>query len=129
MKAAVVSLTLAIVAFASVALASTLGVGSVDVGAGNAAVPRCDADGFTYSFTTSRGAVTQVSVGDIADPGCEGSELSLTLTNAGGTSVATAGPQTVPADGDGLANSMTLAVSPQPTASQVLGINVLVEGP
>jgi len=114
---------------ASVAVAATLSVGSATLGVGNGAVPHCDVNGFTHSFTTSRGNVIGVTVGDIADPACEDGDLQRTLTNAAGDSVASAGPQTVPTDGDGIANSMTLPTSPQPAAGQVLGIHLNLKGP
>lgn len=114
---------------ATAAFAASLTVGSTSVGAGNAVVPRCDANGFTYAFATSRGNVTSVTVGDIADPTCEGGVMHVTLTDAGGSSLASAGPQVVPSDGDGLPNSMSLSTSAQPSAGQVAGIHVAVDGP
>jgi len=73
--------------------------------------------------------VTTVTVGAIADPGCEGGSLSVTLTDSAGASIATAGPQTVPADGDTTDNSMALTTSPQPGAAQVAGYHVSITGP
>ena len=116
-------------AFASAAIAASLPTVSTPVGAGNTVVPRCDLNGFTYSFTTSGADVTSVVVGDIADPACENGVLQITLTDAGGASLGSAGPQTVPTDGNVLPNSLALSPSPQPSATQVSAIHVSVRGP
>jgi hypothetical protein len=111
------------------ASATGLGVTSPPVSAGSAALARCDANGFSLAYTTSGGNVTSVTVNGVADPGCEGAEMSLTLTNAAGASIASGGPRTVPTDGDGLDNSVGVAVSPNPAAEQVSGYQVSVVGP
>lgn len=116
-------------ASACIAAAASFGITTKSVGGGNAPVPHCDADGFTHAFTTSRGLVTAVTVGGIADPACEGGNLSLTLTNAAGDSISMGGPQTVPTDGDTIDNSVNVATSPQPLASLLAGIHVYIEGP
>ena len=116
-------------ACASVALAATLGVSTTDVGSGNASIAACDTNGFTETYTTSGGLVTAVTVSGIADPGCEGGSLKLTLTDAAGASIASAGPGTVPTDGDTVDNSLTLSTSPQPSSSAVAGIRISIEGP
>jgi len=128
-RAVVLVAAATVVASASVALAASLPLGSAPVGAGTAAVPTCDANGFTYSFTTSGGNVTAVTVEDIADPSCENGVTRITLTDSGGASLASAGPQAVPTDGDGLPNSMTLSPAPQPPAGQVSATHVSVSGP
>ena len=66
------------------------GLGAGRLGAGGATVPACDTNGFTVTYTTSGGNVTNAIVGGIADPGCEGGSLSVTLTN-GTTSVGAGG--------------------------------------
>lgn len=53
----------------------------------------------------------------------------MTITNVAGNSIATAGPATVPADGDTIDSSVALTTTPQPTASQVAGYNVSITGP
>jgi hypothetical protein len=116
-------------ASASVALAAALGVSTTKVGSGDTAIIACDTDGFTETYTTSGGVVTAVTVSGIADPGCEGGSLQLTLTNAAGDSIASAGPTTVPTDGDTSDNSMTLSNSPQPSSSAVAGIHISIVGP
>ncbi|HEY9379056.1 MAG TPA: hypothetical protein VIQ02_18415, partial [Jiangellaceae bacterium] len=67
--------------------------------------------------------------GGIADPGCEGGSMKLTLTDAAGVSIASAGPGTVPTDGDTLDNSLALSTSAQPSAGAVAGIRIAIEGP
>jgi hypothetical protein len=124
-------LTLAATSLGSsfVASATGLGVTSPPVAARKAAIARCDSNGITLAYTTSAGNVTSVTVNGIADPGCEGAEMSVTLTNAAGNSIASGGPQTVATDGDAVDNSVTVAVSPNPAAEQVSGYQVSVVGP
>ena len=118
--------TLASSVFAS---AAALGGMSGAVIAGDAPITACDTSGFTVAYTTSRGNVTAVMVGDIADPGCEGDDLSVTLTNAAGDSIASGGPQMIPTDGDTADNSMTVPVTPTPAAEQVRGYHVSIVEP
>ena len=126
-----VLLSAAVVTAASACFASaaSFGITTSLVGGGDTPVPHCDTDGFTYGYTTSRGNVTAVTVGGIADPACEGGNLSLTLTNSAGSGIASGGPQVVPTDGDAVDNSMIVSTGPQPAASQVAGIHVSIEGP
>ena len=121
--------TVAVAASASVAFATGFGVTTTKLGGGNTPVVACDGNGFTVSFTTSHGNVTAVTVGGIADPACEGGALAVTVTNVAGASIASGGPQTIPTDGDTADNTVTLATSPQPGASQVAAYNVSVTGP
>ncbi len=130
MKSAILGCAAAVAAASvSVALAAGLGISTTDVGAGTTPVAACDTNGFTVSFTTSRGNVTAVTVGGIADPACEGGSLAVTVTNSAGSSIAMAGPTTVPTDGDATDNSMTLTTAPQPGAAQVAGYHVSNTGP
>jgi hypothetical protein len=99
------------------------------LGAGTAVVSACDSDGFTMSYTTSGASVTAVDVSGIADPGCEGGQLSLVLANASGTSVGAGGPTTVPTDAGTVDNTMTVTLSPTPAASVVAAVHVVVTGP
>jgi hypothetical protein len=127
-----VLVTIVAVAVLSASLASAAALGGVSsgrVGAGDAAIAACDANGFTVSYTTVGGNVTAATVADIADPGCEGGDLSVTVTNGAGDSIASGGPSSIPTDGDTSPNSLTLSVSPQPTAEQVAGVHVAVVGP
>ena len=130
MRSVILSSAAAITAAsASVALAASVGISATKLGGGDFAVVACETDGFTVGYTTSRGNVTAVTVGAIADPGCEGGTLSITLTNSAGASIATAGPLTIPTDGGTVDNSLALSTSPQPAAGQVAGYHVSITGP
>jgi hypothetical protein len=115
-------------ALAAGAVAAPLVLSSAKVAAGNTSVAHCD-EGFTSSYTTSRGKVTAVTIGGIADPACEGGTLRLTVTDSSGAALASAGPQVVAADGDTIDDTVTMTTSSQPSASLVAGINVVIEGP
>jgi hypothetical protein len=127
----VIVVSLAVTTLASSAFASAASLGGISggVGAGNAAIPACDTTGVTVTYTTSGGNVTTVTVGGLADPGCEGGSLSLTLTNTAGDSIASGGPQTIPTDGDTADNSVNVSVSPNPAAENVAGYHVSIAGP
>jgi hypothetical protein len=128
----VIVVILAVTTLASSAYASAASLGGIaggGVGAGEAAIPACDTTGITVSYTTSGGNVTAVTVGGLADPGCEGGALSVTLTNAAGDSIATGGSQTIPTDGDNADNALTVSVSPNPAAENVAGYHVSIVGP
>lgn len=123
-------MTTAVVATAGYAAAASLGsLSSASLGAGNGSVAACDTDGVTTSYTVTGGNVTDVIVDGIADPGCEGAKLSLTLTDSGGAGIGSASSVTVPSDGDTVDNSMTVPVSPQPSASSVTNIHIAIVGP
>jgi hypothetical protein len=127
----VILITMAVTTLASSAFASAASLGGMSgsVGAGNAAIPTCDTTGVSVTYTTSGGNVTAVTVGGLADPGCEGGDLKLTLTNASGDSIASGGPQTISADGDTADNSVNVSVSPNPAAQNVAGYHVSITGP
>jgi hypothetical protein len=117
---------------ASLCVASAAAVGGISgdpFGAGDAPITACDATGFTLAYTTVGGNLTAVTVNGIADPGCEGGGLSVTITNASGTSIASGGPQGITADGDTVDNSIALPVSPNPAAEQVSGYHISLVGP
>ncbi len=127
----VILASLALMMLASPVLASAASLGAISggVAAGNAPITACDTNGVTVTYTTSAGNVTAVTVGGLADPGCEGGDLSVTLTNTLGVSIASGGPQTIPTDGDTTDNSVTVSVSPNPAAEQVTAYNVAIVGP
>jgi hypothetical protein len=130
MRVALVTLVGAAVVPLSFAAASGLGgLSTTKVGSGDAVIARCDTDGFSPSYTTSGGNVASVTVDGIADPGCEGATLRLSIVNASGASIATGGPQTVPADADTVDNSLSVTVSPQPAAATAAGVHISVVGP
>ena len=117
-------------AFAVVGSAASLGtVSSASLAAGAASVSRCDSDGVTVEYTTSGGAVTAVRVNGLADPGCEGAALRITLTDGSGNAISSAGPTTVPADGDTTDNALSVSVSPNPAAGTVAAYHVSMTGP
>lgn len=122
-------MTAAAVATAGYAAAASLGsLGSESLGAGNGTVVGCDTDGVTTEYTVATGNVTDVVVSGIADPGCEGASLSLTLTDSDGAAIGSASSQVVPTDGDTTDNSMTVPVSPQPDATLVTNIHIVIVG-
>jgi hypothetical protein len=126
----VLILAAATVAVLCVASAATLeGISSGQVGAGEAPITACDATGFTLNYTTVGGNVTAVTVNGIEDPGCEGGELSLTLTDTGGASISSGGPQAITSDGDTADNSALVSLSPNPAAEQVAGYHISLVGP
>lgn len=111
--------------------ASAAGLGgltSAALGAGSTSVSRCDANGFTYSYTVSVGVVTAVVVGGIADPACEGGNLQLTLVDGGGADIGN-GSGAVAVDGDSLDNLVTVSLSVQPSLTTVAGVHAAITGP
>ncbi len=117
----VLALGVAIVAGSVLAAAATLGLDAESLGAGNAAVTACDADGFSPSYTTVAGNVTTVTVGGI-DAACVGGQLSVTLTD-GGFGIGSGGPVSVSGA------SVAVPLSPQPDGELVDGIHVVIGGP
>ena len=118
----------AVLATTYASAASLGGASSPAVGAGAAAIASCDSS-FTIDYTTSHGDVTAVTVGDIADPACEGGEVRVSVVSAAGAEIASGGPGTVPSDGDTSPGSATIAVVPNPAAEQVATAHVSVVGP
>ena len=130
MRLVLIALIVATFVPLSFAAANSLGgLRTTKVGSNAVAIPRCDTDGFTPTYTTSAGTIMSVTVGGIADPGCEGASLRLTVVNSAGVVVASGGPQTVPTDADTVDNSMTVSVSPQPAAALAAGVQISVVGP
>jgi hypothetical protein len=119
--------TITLAGFA-VGAAATLPLTSDGLAAGDAPVATCDANGFAPGYTTLGGNVTGVTISGIADPGCEGGTLEVTLIGAGGR-LGEGGPVTVPTDGDSSDNSVSLSLSPQPDGELVTGIRALITGP
>ena len=114
----------------SVAFAATFGVTTQMVGgAANAPIARCDTNGLTVATSLSGSNVTSVTVSDIADPGCEGASVRVTLTDSLGASIASGGPLAVATDADTIPNSLSLPVSPSPAETSVINIHVSLAGP
>jgi len=125
-----VAVTAAAVATAGYAAAASLGsLSSAQLGAGNGSVTACDTDGVVTDLIVPTDKVTDVTVSGIADPGCEGAALSLTLTDSLGIALGGASNQVVETDGDTDENSMTVAVTPQPDASLVTDVHIVIVGP
>lgn len=115
---------------ASLAVAATLGgINARRLGAGASVVASCDTNGVTLSYTYTGALVSAVTVAGLADPACEGAQLSVTLANSAKTSIGAAGPTTIPTDAGTVDNSVTLNLNPDPTPSAVASIHVLVNGP
>jgi hypothetical protein len=116
------ALACAVVASCVVGSAASLGgVSGARLGAGAAVVVGCDTDGVTTAYTTSGGRVTTVTVGGLATA-CAGATLSLTLTGAGNASVGTGG-------GTVAGTSLGVSITPQPTATSVTGVHIVIQGP
>ncbi len=128
-RAILVGLLVTTVASSGIASAAALGGISGGLAAGNGAIEPCDTTGFSVTYTTAGGNVTAITVGGIADPGCEGGRLSLAVRNASGAAIAHGGPQTVPTDGDTADTAITVPVTPQPGAAEVEGIAIQIAGP
>jgi hypothetical protein len=118
-----------VLATAAVASAATFGLTSANLGAGQTTVSRCDTNGFTGTYTVTSGNVVSVTIDDIADPGCEGGSMNVTLVNGSGTIVGASATTTLPTDGGTTPNSVTVAVSPTPAESTVIGLHMSVTGP
>lgn len=96
--------------------------------AGTATIASCDTD-IGVSYTTQGGDIASVTVSGLADPSCEGGSLTVQALNSSGTSIASAGPTTVPVDADSVDNTVTLSLSPRPTADQVDATAASIVGP
>lgn len=121
-------LVVAVLGAATVAFAATLGpLTQSSVGSTSANVNACDPDGFTIAYTTSRGNVTQATIGGIKEPACAGGSLSLTLTDASGASIGSGNAVTVPAMSD--PGSVAVPLTVQPYAGNVAGFRVVIVGP
>ncbi len=130
MKSALLSASVALMLSAGVAAAATLsGVGGPTLSAGDSSIAACDPDTLTTLYTTTAGNVTAVTVGGLADPGCEGASLSLSVVDATGASIASAGPATIPADEGTVDNTLVLSVSPNPLAEAPTAVEIVIAGP
>jgi hypothetical protein len=108
--------------------ASLGGIAPAGIGAAGSPIPACDT-AFTVAFTTSHGNATAVLVGDIADPACEGGDLTLTVTGSAGAVIASSQTVAVPTDADATPDSIEVPITPNPAAEQVAGIRISVVGP
>lgn len=125
-----VVLAISVIAAVTPGFAASLGgLGSKKLGADDAVVSACDTDGFTVNHTVVGGNVTAAVVSGIADPGCEGGQLSLTVANASGTSIGSGGPLTIAVDAGTVDNTLSVTLAPQPAANLVASVHVVVTGP
>lgn len=127
-RTTVVALWLVVVAALPAAAAGLGGVQPTPLGAGATSVDPCDADGFDYTLQVDLGLVTAVVVSDIADPGCEGGTLDLTLVDDT-DGVLSQGSAVVSADEDTDPNSLSVSLSVDVSLSSVAGIHAAVTGP
>ena len=109
--------------------AATLNVGTNTLSAGNATVASCQQTGTpTGTYTTAYNstipgyAVASVIVTGLDNTNCNGKAISVTLTGAGNTSLATFSG-TVPASGN-----LTLTPGSVVSAAGVLGVSVALNG-
>lgn len=123
----VLLLPAAVVLSGTIAAAASLAVTPASIGAGSAGVDACDSS-FTLDYATQGGQVTEVTVGDLADPACEGGSLSLALTSAG-SRVGAGGPKPVPTDADTNPNLVALTIADKPQAADIDGFHVVITGP
>jgi len=122
----IATVLLAFAATAGVSAAATTGFVSAGIGSGVAPVAGCDADGFTFSNTVDgSGAVTAVTVGAIAGT-CAGGALSLTLSDASGSSIG-AGSAALPSIA--FTGSATVTVTPQPPREELSAYRAVIVGP
>jgi hypothetical protein len=111
----------AVVLFAIVGHATTIGTASTTVGAGRANVARCDTDGVTVTQVLTGNNVTVVAVAGIASA-CGTGSLSATINN--GTTSST-GVATVPAGGGSMPVTLASAVGMKDSDE----IDVAITGP
>ena len=116
-----------VAAFAAVASASSLGgLNSTSLGANDAVVAACDADGVTIGYTTAYNAaaskyqVTSVTLSGIA-AGCATQTAAVTVKGTGGTSLAS-GTVTV------AGTSETITLSTPVPAETLVGASVVISG-
>ena len=129
-KRTLVASILALTIFGAVyGFAATLNVGTNTLSAGNATVASCQQTGTpTGTYTTSYNstipgyAVASVIVTGLDNTNCNGKAISVTLTGAGNTSLATFSG-TVPASGN-----LTLTPGSVVSAAGVLGVSVALNG-
>lgn len=107
---------------AGVAAAATLATSSVSLGSGNAAVPICDSNGFTYTRTLSSGQnVATVTVSGI-DASCAGGTLQLTLANAANVALGS-GSASVTGSGN-----VTVTIAGTAPAASIASYKVAITG-
>ena len=115
--------TTAVLCVCAVASAAALnGVDANDLAVGASTVLACDPDGVTLTQVTAGSTVTDLSIAGI-DAACVGGELHVTLSDAGGTAVATAGPITI------AGATEVIAVSPTVDTTAFVNHHLRIVGP
>lgn len=110
------------------AAAASLTMSADQLGANNASVGVCDADGVTTSYanafdaTDSRYEVTSVTVKGVADA-CDGKTLKVTLTNSSGTELGNAS-LAIPVSA--VVDHTLTPLSVNPAAKDVANVHVLI---
>lgn len=101
---------------------------SSNLGAGSAAVLSCDTDGvgivydLQHNDDLERWEVVSVQLSDVA-PTCFGGTLNLVLVNATGVALGNSGPVAVSQ------SSFTVNIAPDPEATLVAGVRLVIVGP
>jgi hypothetical protein len=126
---ALIALVLGSIVFATVyAAAASVNVSSDNFGAGDAAVSKCDEDGFTtVGFTTNESAqVTAVTIGDIADA-CLGGTMTVNLLS--NSKAAVGAGSAIVVFTEETPNQLVVTISPTPATTDVKRVAMLVIGP
>jgi hypothetical protein len=111
----------AVVLFAIVGHATSIGAASATLGTGKAAVTACDTDGITVTQVLTGNNVTVVAMGGIA-AACGTGSISVTVNNG---TASTTGTATVPAGG----GSMTVTLASGVAMKDSDEIDVAITGP
>ena len=111
----------AVVLFATIGHATSIGAGSATLGAGKSAVTGCDTDGITVTQVLTGNNVTAVTVAAVASA-CGNGPISVTVNNGTANSTGTA---TVPAGG----GSMTVTLASAVAMKYSDEIDVAITGP
>ena len=126
MKKLIIALAAGIAMFGTVfAFAATLGLTSVNLGAGDASVESCDtsvATSYTTTYNTDLGKYVISTVDFDLNAGCADEAMSVTLTGDDGSL-----PATVPGTAAGGTNHVSFASLKIP-AEAVSGVHVVVSG-
>ena len=111
----------AVVLFATIGHATSIGAASTTLGAGKSSVAGCDTDGITATQVLTGNNVTAVTVAGIASA-CGTGPISVTVNNGTANSTGTA---TVPAGG----GSMTVTLTSAMVMKDSDEIDVAITGP
>ena len=130
-KRFLIALAVGSVVFAGAyAMAASLSVSSVRLGAGNAVVPSCDTDGvattYTVQYNTTAPAGYKVNTAEISGiaPACNGGSMQVTLSGASDASLAER-TQAISAASNYSVAFLTSSVP----AANVTGVHVTIVGP